>query len=82
MQKPIKIRWRRLIKNRGIADYDKWEITLDPRLSDERLLGTAIHETLHLEQWDLCEEAILRMEASLTDVLLRLGFRRTEKDGE
>lgn len=79
---PIKIRFRKLFKNRGLADIERREITIDPRLSDERMLGTAIHEVLHLEQWDLSEEAVLRIEANIVDVLLRLGFHKTEKDGE
>jgi hypothetical protein len=66
----------------GLAHKEKREIIINPDQSEISLMGTAIHEVLHLEQWDLSEEAIIRMEKSLVDVLLRLGFRKLEKDGE
>lgn len=80
--KPVKIRFRRMKGKLGLAHLERWEITLHPDQSETSLMGTAIHEVLHLEQWDLSEEAIIRMEKSIVDVLLRLGFRLTEKDGE
>jgi hypothetical protein len=80
--RPIRIRFRRLPKHRGLADHDRREITLDPTQSETSLLGSAIHEVLHLELWDLDESAVLRTEKSIVDVLLRLDFRRMIKDGE
>ena len=79
---PIAIRFRRMKGKLGQAHLERREITLHPDQTEISLMGTAIHETLHLEQWDLSEEAVLRIEANIVDVLLRLGFRRTEKDGE
>lgn len=78
----IRIKFRRLPKHIGLADRDRREITLDPDQGEVSLMGTAIHEVLHIELWDLDETAVLRTEKSIVDVLLRLGFRRTEKDGE
>jgi hypothetical protein len=66
----------------GLAHLERREITLNPDQNEISLMGTAIHEVLHLEQWDLSEEAVIRIEKNITDVLCRLGFRRTEKDGE
>lgn len=80
--RPVRIRFRRLKGKLGQAHLERWEITLHPDQSDKSLMGSALHEGLHLEQWDLSEEAIIRIEHTLTDILWRLGFRRTEKDGE
>lgn len=79
---PIKIRFRRMKGKLGEAYFNARQITLHPDQDDVSLLGTAIHEVLHVELWDLSEDAVLRVEKSMTDVLLRLGFRKTDKDGE
>lgn len=80
--KPISIRFRRMKGKLGEAYYEARQITLHPDQDDISLMGSAIHEVLHVEVWDLSEDAVLRIEKSIVDVLLRLGFRHREKDGE
>ena len=78
--KPIHIRFRKMKDDDGQAYINKRSITIDPTLSPALQRAAAIHEVLHLEIWDFKEEAILRIEKSIVDVLKRMDLLCMEKD--
>lgn len=82
VDKPITIRWKRLSKAWGHADFDAWAIDLNKKQNDIQILGTALHEVAHLCFPNITEAAIEKFEKHSVDVLLRLGFRHRESDRE
>ena len=53
--KPIIVRYQKLGRERvlGLADLDTHEIIVDPRQPSKELLGTLLHECIHLLADDL-----------------------------
>lgn len=78
--KRYKIVRRKLKKERcdGLCD-DPTEpgkmITLDSRLTGQRALEVALHESLHASAWDLSEEAVDAISTDCAAFLWRLGYK-------
>lgn len=62
----------------GATFYDSRVLYVAPALDGKTVLGTALHEALHAEFYDLSEEAVLRTERHLVELLWWLGFRLTQ----
>jgi hypothetical protein len=79
----IKFSFRKLGKRcYGIA-WNEEQIRLieiDPRLSCRDTLCTAVHEALHLADWDMSETKVLKVAGAITDVLWRMGYRKPDHD--
>jgi hypothetical protein len=56
------------------------KIRVYKHLPAKKLLDTLIHELLHSAFFDLDEEAILETATDITNLLWRLGYRKTEED--
>lgn len=52
------------------------EVDVDAHTHEKDLLDTFIHETTHIVQPELSEDAVVRISAGLADVLWRMGYRR------
>jgi hypothetical protein len=78
MQSPIAIRFRRIRGKLGVADLEHRRITLHPDQNEISLMGSAIHEVLHLELWDLDERAVLRRASAAWLSAGRKGWRMTK----
>lgn len=78
MPHKITVKERHLVQHNalGQSDFDEGLIEVDPRLKPKEWLSTLIHEALHHALPDLNEEAILRVEKVLVDVVWEAGVRR------
>lgn len=80
MSRQIKIEHAKLGRNKafGMAENATRTIVVDEGAhSHERdLMDTYIHESLHIAQPELSEEAVVRVAAELADVMWRVGYRR------
>ncbi len=81
--KPIIVRYKKLGRERvlGWADLDTNEIVIDPRQPSRELMGTLVHECIHLLCDDLGkpdwpEERVLEWEEKMADVLWAAGYRK------
>ncbi len=81
--KPIIVRYKKLGRERvlGWADLDTNEIIIDPRQPSRELMGTLVHECIHLLCDDLGkpdwpEERVLEWEEKMADVLWAAGYRK------
>ena len=81
--KPIIVRYKKLGREKvlGLADLDTQEIIIDPRQPSKELLGTLLHECIHLladdlERPDWPEERVLEWEEKMRDVVLNAGYRK------
>ena len=79
----IKVRYQKLGREGvlGLADLDTGEITIDPRQPSRELLGTLLHECIHLLADDLGkpdwpEERVLEWEEKMRAVVWEAGFRK------
>lgn len=79
----IKVHYRKLGRQRvvGLADLDTGEIIIDPRQTSHELLGTLLHECIHLLADDLGkpdwpEERVLEWEEKMRAVVWEAGFRK------
>lgn len=64
----------------GLAYPHQNRIEVDPDLDDRTMLDISLHEALHVLFPDLCEESVNNAGISLSDLLWRLGYRRTEEE--
>ena len=65
----------------GLADLDTGEITIDPRQPSRELLGTLLHECIHLladymGKPDWPEDRVIEWEEKMRDVVWQAGFRK------
>ena len=69
--KKVKVRYRKLGKEQswGIYHPSKNLIEIDERLKGKRLLGTQVHEALHLTFPELTEEKVVEAEKIMIEVL-------------
>lgn len=69
--KKVKVQYRKLGKEQALGLYNSSSnlIEIDERLKGKKLLGTQIHEALHVAFGDLTEERILEAEKVITDIL-------------
>jgi len=81
--KPITVRYKKLGRERvlGLADLDCNTIIIDPRQPSRELMGTMVHECIHLlandlGQPDWPEEDVLEWESRITEVLWDAGYRK------
>ena len=81
--KPIIVRYKKLGREKvlGLADLDTQEIIIDPRQPSKELLGTLLHECIHLladdlERPDWPEERVLEREEKMRDVVWNAGYRK------
>ena len=81
--KPIIVRYKKLGREKvlGLADLDTQEIIIDPRQPSKELLGTLLHECIHLladdlERPDWPEERVLEWEEKMRDVVWNAGYRK------
>ena len=79
----IKVRYQKLGREGvlGLADLDTGEITIDPRQPSRELLGTLLHECIHLlademGKPDWPEERVLEWEEKMRAVVWEAGFRK------
>ena len=81
----VKVVKRKLGRERvaGLAYCGEERIEIDPRLrphgGPKGMLGTHIHETLHLLNPQMPEQAVVEWEDTITDVLWEAGYRRVEQ---
>lgn len=65
----------------GITELgEKTKIVVDKRIRGVQRLYVLIHETLHACQWDLSEEAVVEVAASMARLLWNLGYRVRGKE--
>jgi hypothetical protein len=78
MSRRITVKERHLGRHKAVgqAHLDNGLIEVDPRLKPKEWLSTLIHEALHHALPDLEEQAILRVEKTVADVLWKSGVRR------
>ncbi len=74
--KRIRIVWKKLPKEWGLADHTKHTIWLDERMTDKTLIEIASHEVAHVVLPVLDESAVDLLGKHIADVLTRIGFRR------
>lgn len=79
----IKVRYQKLGREGvlGLADLDTGEITIDPRQPSRELLGTLLHECIHLlademGKPDWPEDRVIEWEEKMRDVVWQAGFRK------
>ena len=79
----IKVRYQKLGREGvlGLADLDTGEITIDPRQPSRELLGTLLHECIHLLADDMGkpdwpEDRVIEWEEKMRDVVWQAGFRK------
>ena len=79
----IKVRYQKLGREGvlGLADLDTGEITIDPRQPSRELLGTLLHESIHLLADDMGkpdwpEDRVIEWEEKMRDVVWQAGFRK------
>ena len=79
----IKVRYQKLGREGvlGLADLDTGEITIDPRQPSRELLGTLLHEYIHLLADDMGkpdwpEDRVIEWEEKMRDVVWQAGFRK------
>ena len=67
----MKVKYKKIGQNQawGIWHPSKNLIELDERLKGKKLLGTQLHEALHIAFPDLTEERILEAEKSMLEVM-------------
>lgn len=77
----IKVKYRKLGKEQahGIAHMGKNLIELDSRLRGKKLLGTTLHELIHLVNPDFSETKVLEQEKIMSEVLWKENWRRVER---
>lgn len=74
-----KLKFSNLIKNWGEVDWDAKTIRICRKQRSEKdRLGTIIHEVLHVMLPDHNEDAVVKMEQDLTEVLWKLGYRKQD----
>ncbi|GAF76799.1 unnamed protein product [marine sediment metagenome] len=59
-----------------IPGHEPRTLYVDPTLSPKEFHETAIHEAMHAEDPDACEQVVNRRAKSLSRWLWRLGYRR------
>jgi hypothetical protein len=64
----------------GMAHPDTGIIEIDQRAVGRKFLETLIHESHHLLQPYLCEDAVTTISAELARVLWEQGFRKSDND--
>ena len=81
--KPITVRCKKLGRERvlGLADLDSNTIIIDPRQPSQELMGTMVHECIHLlasemGKPDWPEERVLEWEEKMRAVVWEAGFRK------
>ena len=81
--KPITVRYKKLGRERvlGLADLDSNTIIIDPRQPSQELMGTMVHECIHLlasemGNPDWPEERVLEWEEKMRAVVWEAGFRK------
>ena len=81
--KPITVRYEKLGRERvlGLADLDSNTIIIDPRQPSQELMGTMVHECIHLlasemGNPDWPENEVLEWESRITKVLWDAGYRK------
>ena len=80
----VKVVKRKLGRERvaGLAHCGDETIEIDPRLKPhggpKGMMGTYIHETLHLLDPDKTEKEVAQWERTVTNVLWKAGYRRVE----
>lgn len=79
-RKKIKIVYKKLGKANawGRAFQEDKIVELDPRLVGKKLLGTALHEGLHVAVPELSETRVLEAEKLICDMLWKIGFRKVD----
>ena len=74
------MRYKKLGRERvlGLADLDTHTITIDPRQPSRELMGTLVHECIHLlcDELQRPEERVLEWEDKVANVLWNAGFRK------
>ena len=78
--KRIKVVWKKLPKEWGLADHTKNTVWLDPRMDDKTLLEIAAHEVAHVVFPVLDEAAVDLFGKHMADVYTRIGFARNQGD--
>jgi len=67
----------------GLAHCGEETIEIDPRLrphgGSKGMLGTHIHETIHILSPEMKEKEVVEWEDTITEVLWKAGYRRTEQ---
>lgn len=83
LKKKIEIREVRLPEPKlgdASKEGDRYVIRISPNHYNERSrLNTAVHEALHVGDWDLTEKHIRALTACVVSVLWRQGYRRVKK---
>lgn len=64
----------------GLAHHETGIIEIDPRATGRKFLEIAIHESTHILQPYLTEEAVQDFGSELARVLWDQGFRRYDND--
>lgn len=65
-------------KAMGLVEPGSDVIYVDPKVKDQDLLGTLIHEGTHILQPYLTEEAVIEIEEELSKMLWAEGYRKIE----
>ena len=78
--KSIKVEYKRMKTNWGLAHFDKHLIEIDASTKGKKRLEILNHEALHLLIPEASEEEIIRISIALTKLLWREGYRQMDND--